>query len=108
MILYILPLVLLTCGCNMGQKILSGPRVDQPLNPIVLSIINLIATLALYAWFIRGFWIAWWLPLVGIVGSGFVAGLVNGFFRIRYPLAAVQASMLISMLGIGALIGAMS
>ena len=107
MFLYVLALFLLGCGSHMSHKILSGPLVDRPMNPVVLFAISVIATVAWLAWFLHGFWIAWWLPLVGLVAGGIATGLIDGYYRTRYPQSAIGISAVSSLLGFGAMIGAL-
>ena len=106
MFLYLFALFLLGCGGHMGHKILNGSPSEQPLNPGALLATTIVADIAWIAWFIRGFWLAWWMPLAGLVGGGILTGLIVGYIRIRHGTKAPVISMLTSLFGIGFTIGA--
>jgi hypothetical protein len=104
LILYLFVLLTLGLGSYLGDKIMKGSVVDQPLNPIPLQVITAIGSLAWLGWLVRGFWINWWIPLVGLAGSGAIAGI--GVALCARSHKAPLISMMISLFGIGAMISA--
>ena len=82
---YALTFFLLGCGSEWVQRMLGGPVMERPVKPILASVIGGLTAVAWAGWFIRGFWIAWWLPLVmlplGGVGTAFVLAWGRGSGR---------------------------
>lgn len=108
MLLYVTALFLVVCSGVMAHEILNGPRMDQPLNPTLLRTIHVLVPFVWIAWLVRGFWIAWWLPLVGLVVGGLVAGIVVAYLRMRFPLTAPGIAIVITLMAIGALVASLT
>jgi len=78
----------------IGQRC-EQSRADMPMNPNLLRFVSGTAAIVAFALIIAGFFVAWYVPLLGLVAGVLVASLwgATPMGHINPPLASILAGL---------------
>ena len=106
--LYLAAFVLMATGTSIGERLSRGSLTERAGHTPLYQAFVTISLLATFGWFVYGFFLSWWLPLVGVVAYALL-GAALIFLTFRSPRARFIAALFVASglaLGVALLAGA--